>query len=78
MAEVNQNLKKKKRRKKKRSPIIKVLKTIGTALLSIFLILVITGSIVTTALTIYIMKVADTSEYAVDLDALKMRYTTMI
>ena len=78
MAEVNQNLKKKKRRKKKRSPIIKVLKTIGTALLSIFLILVITGSIVTTALTIYIMKVADTSEYAVDLDALKMSYTTMI
>ena len=69
---------KKKKRKKKRSPLVKFLRTFGAALLSIFLIVVITGSIVTTALTIYIMKVADTSEYAVDLDALKMSYTTMI
>ena len=69
---------KKSKRRKKQHPAIKILKGLGTALLSIFLILVITGSIVTTALTIYIMKIADASDYTIDIDALKLSYTTMI
>lgn len=69
---------KKRKRRKKQHPVVRILKGIGTAILSIFLILVITGSIVTTALTIYIMKIADASDYTIDIDALKLSYTTMI
>ena len=77
MAETTKSIKKKKLRKKLH-PAIRIIKGIGTALLSIFLILVITGSIVTTALTIYIMKIADANDYTIDIDALKLSYTTMI
>lgn len=69
---------KNKKRKKKKNPIIKVLKVIGATLLSLFLILVITGSIVTTALTIYIMKFAENDDYEMSIDDLKLGYTTMI
>ena len=52
-----------KKRKKKRStnPAVRVLKIIGTALLSIFLILIITCSIFATVLTIYVLNFADTT-----------------
>ncbi len=44
--------------KKNKKPV-KILKTIGTVILSIFLVLVITGSIVATALTVYVMQFMD-------------------
>ena len=52
-----------KKRKKKRStnPAVRVLKILGTALLSIFLILIITCSIFATVLTIYVLNFADTT-----------------
>lgn len=48
-------------KKKTRSPAVKALKIFGTVVLSMFLILIITGSIFATALTIYILNFADTS-----------------
>lgn len=52
-----------KKRKKKRStnPAVRVLKILGTAFLSIFLILIITCSIFATVLTIYVLNFADTT-----------------
>ena len=52
-----------KKRKKKRStnPAVRVLKILGTALLSIFLILIITCSIFATVPTIYVLNFADTT-----------------
>lgn len=68
----------KKKKKKKRNPVIRVLKVFGATVLSLFLILVITGSIVTTALTIYIMKFAEDDDYELSIDDIKLGYTTMI
>ncbi|MCR5539490.1 MAG: transglycosylase domain-containing protein [Ruminococcus sp.] len=50
-----------KQRKKGTSPVVHVFKAIGTLLLSIFLILVITLSIFGTVLTIYVLNFADTT-----------------
>lgn len=52
------------RRKKKRKgthPVVHVIKAIGTLLLSIFLIVIITLSIFGTVLTIYVLNFADTT-----------------
>lgn len=46
---------------KKRSPLAHVLRAIGTLVLSVFLVFVITGSIFGTVLTIYILNFADTT-----------------
>lgn len=54
---------KKKRRKKKKSKFLiflqKLLSVIGTTLLSLFLVIVITGTIVATALTVYVLSFMD-------------------
>lgn len=69
---------KRKKKKKKTHPAVKVLKILGATLLSLFLIVVITGSIVTTALTIYIMKFANDDEFSLNLDSLEDAYNTVI
>lgn len=47
--------------KKPKSPVRKVLTVLGTTLLSVFLVVVITGTIVVTALTIYVLEFMDES-----------------
>ncbi len=49
----------KKKKKKKKSIVRKIFAVIGTTLLSLFLILVITGTIVVTALTVYVLEFMD-------------------
>lgn len=63
-AKTKQNKKKKKRFV---HPAVKALKIFGTLVLSVFLIVIITGSIFVTALTIYVLNFADT-DAAVNLD----------
>lgn len=58
---MEQKRKKKKIIVKKRSPLAHVLRAIGTLVLSVFLVFVITGSIFGTVLTIYILNFADTT-----------------
>ncbi|MCD8095363.1 MAG: transglycosylase domain-containing protein [Ruminococcus sp.] len=50
-----------KRKKKKTNPFVKVLKVVGTLLLAGLMIVIISGSIFATALTIYILNFADTT-----------------
>lgn len=56
-------IKKKPKNKKKKgvNPVVRVLKLVGTLLLSGIMIIIITGSIFATALTIYILNFADTT-----------------
>lgn len=51
----------KKKKKRGTHPIVHILKAIGTLLLSVFLILIITMSIFGTVLTIYVLNFADTT-----------------
>ncbi len=51
----------KNKKKKKKSTFRKILTVLGTTLLSIFLVVVITGTIVVTALTIYVLEFMDES-----------------
>lgn len=53
--------KKKNKKKKTTNPFIRVLKVVGTLILSGIMIVIITGSIFATALTIYILNFADTT-----------------
>lgn len=57
----NKKIKKRKKQNKKVHPAVKALKIVGTVLLSAFLVVIITGSIFATVLTIYILNFADTS-----------------
>lgn len=70
-----------KRRKKPQSKLKRTIKTIiltiTKILVTTILVLTITGCIVGTALTIYVMEYVD-SEVAVDLDMLKMNFTSSI
>lgn len=50
-----------KKKPKKKSTLRKVLTVLGTTLLSVFLVVVITGTIVVTALTIYVLEFMDES-----------------
>ena len=52
---------KKKNNKNGVNPFVRVLKIVGTLALSCFMIVIITGSIFATALTIYILNFADTT-----------------
>ena len=57
-----ENTKKRKVKKKRKDPpVVRGLKIFGTVMLSLILILIITGSIFVTALTIYILSFADTT-----------------
>ena len=62
--------------KKKSNPAKKVLTVIGTTLLSLVLIVIITGSIVATALTVYVTQFEDNTD--IDLYNIEMNSTTII
>lgn len=68
----------KKRKKKKTNPVKKTFAVIGTTLLSLFLIAVITGSIVATALTVYVMRFMNMNETDIDLANLEMATSSFI
>lgn len=69
--------KKKKKKRKKSNPVAKTFAVIGTTLLSLFLILIITGSIVITALTVYVMEFQEPTS-GIDLRNLELSCTTFI
>ena len=73
----NRNTVRGRRNKKRQKPIVRILRIIGTIILSMFLIFVITGSILATALTIYILNFADSSN-VVNLENVEMSYTTRL
>ena len=58
---MEQTRKRTKKKKKSTSPVGRVFRIIGTLLLSIFLVLIITCSIFGTVLTIYVLNFADTT-----------------
>lgn len=60
------------------NPVKKTLTVIGTTLLSLILILIITGSIVATALTVYVMKFMDNTQTDIDLFNLDLKTTSFI
>ena len=76
MAEAVKPVKKRKRRKT--NPVKKTFAVIGTTLLSLFLILVITLCIVATALTVYVMQFMESSAIDIDIYGLDLDCTTFI
>ena len=70
--------KKKKRKKKKAGPVRKTLTVIGTVILSLILIAVISVSIIAAALTMYVMQFRESTPIDIDLDSLDLAYTTFI
>ncbi len=60
-------VKKKKKKRRSDNPAVRILKVFGTLVLSVFLIVIITGCIFATALTIYILNFADT-DISINLD----------
>ncbi|NLZ45166.1 MAG: peptidoglycan glycosyltransferase [Clostridiales bacterium] len=64
-----------KKRKKKVSTPVKVLKVTGTVILSMMFIVIITGSIFATALTIYVLNYVD-STTPISLDNVEMNFTS--
>lgn len=70
--------KKKKRRRKKAGPVRKTLTVIGTVLLSLILVAVISVSIIAAALTVYVMQFRENTPIDIDLDSLDLAYTTFI
>ncbi len=67
----------KKKKKKKKYPVKSILGVIGTTLLSLFMIVVITGCIIVTVFTVYVMQFADSS-FDVDLKNVDLSYTSFI
>lgn len=65
----------KKKKKKATTPVRKTLRVIGTVVLSLILICIITGSILVTAATIYVMNFMDTSN-DISLEDLQLNFTT--
>ncbi len=70
--------KKKKRKRRKVNPIKRTLAVIGTTLLSLVLIVVITGSIIAAALTVYVLQFVDQEQVDISLSDLDLDYTTFI
>lgn len=68
---------KKRKKKKQATGAVKTLKIIGTALLCLILIFIITGTIIVTALTVYVMKFMDNSK-SIDLDNVSLGFTTHV
>ncbi len=64
-----------KKKTKKKNSVKRTLKIIGTVCLSLILVVIITGSILATAFTIYVMKFMDSSK-DVNLENLQLSYTT--
>lgn len=68
----------KRKKKKKAGPVKKTLTVIGTVILSLILIAVITVSIIAAALTVYVMQFRENTPIDIDLDSLDLAYTTFI
>ena len=68
----------KKKKKRKVNPIKRTFAVIGTTLLSLVLIVVITGSIIAAALTVYVLQFADQEQVDISLSDLDLDYTTFI
>lgn len=73
----NTGVQKKRRKRKKLNPFLKTLKIIGTVLLSLFLIVVITGSILATALTVYVMNFMEDT-ITIDISNMALNYTSYL
>ena len=70
--------KKKRRKKRKVNPIKRTLAVIGTTILSLVLIVIITGSIIAAALTVYVLQFVDQEQVDISLSDLDLDYTTFI
>lgn len=70
--------KKKRKKKRKVNPIKRTFAVIGTTLLSLVLIVVITGSIIAAALTVYVLQFVDQDQVDISLSDLDLDYTTFI
>ncbi len=68
----------KKKKKRKVNPIKRTLAVIGTTILSLVLIVIITGSIIAAALTVYVLQFADQGKVDISLSDLDLDYTTFI
>ena len=68
----------KKKKKRKVNPIKRTLAVIGTTILSLFLIVIITGSIIAAALTVYVLQFVDSGDVVLDPYDLDLDYTTFI
>lgn len=69
---------KKRKKKRKVNPIKRTLVVIGTTILSLFLIVIITSSIIAAALTVYVLQFADQDTVDITLSDLNLDYTTFI
>lgn len=69
---------KNKKKKKKIHPVKKFFAIIGTTLLSLVLIFVISGSIIAAALTVYVLQFVDQDAVDISLSDLDLDYTTFI
>ena len=67
-----------KKKKRKVNPIKRTLAVIGTTILSLFLIVIITGSIIAAALTVYVLQFVDQEQVDISLSDLDLDYTTFI
>lgn len=66
---------KRRKRRRRQNPFVRTLKIIGTTLLSIVLLVVITGSILATALTVYVMNFMDDT-VDIDITNMALNYTS--
>ncbi len=69
---------KRRKKKKKVNPIKKTFAVIGTVLLSLLLIVLITGSILAAALTVYVVRFVENTTIDINLDNLDESYTTFV
>lgn len=77
--DINNKPKSKKHKEKKSiHPVKKIFAVIGTTLLSLVLIVVITGSIIAAALTVYVLQFVDQDTVDISLSDLDLDYTTFI
>lgn len=77
--DINNKPKSKKNKEKKSiHPVKKIFAVIGTTLLSLVLIVVITGSIIAAALTVYVLQFVDQDSVDISLSDLDLDYTTFI
>ncbi len=67
-----------KKKKRKVNPIKRTLAVIGTTILSLVLIVIITGSIIAAALTVYVLQFVDQDQVDISLSDLDLDYTTFI
>ncbi|MDE5993441.1 MAG: hypothetical protein K2G87_10385 [Oscillospiraceae bacterium] len=67
-----------KKKKRKVNPIKRTLVVIGTTILSLVLIVIITGSIIAAALTVYVLQFAKQDTVDISLSDLDLDYTTFI